>query len=82
MRVSRFLESEIVMIPKKVIEAARGRIDAGGTLCKVNRRGNKDVYTCVFPEDSQVTIGLPEIYLWDGSKVEIIVGEVAFEFTV
>ena len=59
MRVSHFLESDRVMIPKKVIEAARGRIDAGGTLCKVNRRGNKD-----------------------GSKVEIIVGEVAFEFTV
>ena len=32
-------------------------------------------------KDNQVTIGLPEIYLWDGSKVEIIVGEVAFEFT-
>ena len=81
MRVSHFLESDRVMIPKKVIEAARGRIDAGGTLCKVNRRGNKDVYMCVFPEDNQVTIGLPEIYLWDGAKVETVVGEVAFEFT-
>ena len=81
MRVSHFLESDRVMIPKKVIEAARGGIDAGGTLCKVNRRRNKDVYMCVFPEDNQVTIGLPEIYLWDGAKVETVVGEVAFEFT-
>lgn len=81
MRVSHFLESDRVMIPKKVIEAARGRIDAGGVLRKMNRRGYKDVYMCVFPEDNQATIGVPEVYLWDGSKVEIIVGEVAFEFT-
>lgn len=66
-------------IPKEVIDAARGRIDAGGVLRKMNRRGYKDVYMCVFPEDNQATIGVPEVYTWDGAKVETIVGEPALE---
>lgn len=68
-------------IPNEVVDAARGRIEAGGTLRKMNRRGNKDVYMCVFPENNQVTIGLPEVYLWDGAKVEVVVGEPALGFT-
>ena len=65
-------------IPKEVIEAAHGRINAGGVLRKMNVLEGKDVYMCMFPEDA--TIGVPEVYLWDGAKVETIVGEPALDF--
>lgn len=65
--------------PKEVINAACGRIEVGGVLRKMNRRGYKDVYMCVFPDDNQATIGVPEVYLWDGAKVETIVGEQALD---
>lgn len=75
--VSRFLESEIVMIPKKVIEAAEERIAIGGQLAKIGEYKGFEVYTCEYQEE--MTIGLPELYLWDGSRVKTVCGEEAPE---
>lgn len=66
------------MIPKKVIKAARYRISLGGNLTKVGKYNGLDVYTCKF--DEVMTIGLPEVYLWDGTNVKVVSGEEALSF--
>ena len=65
------------MIPKKVIEAAGERITLGGYLVKIGEYKGLEVYICEYNE--VMTIGMPDVYLWDGSKVEIIGGEEALE---
>lgn len=60
-------------IPKQVIEAAKGRADCGGRLEVICNYESKEVYSYVY--DEPMIIGLPEFYLWDGSKVDVVRGE-------
>lgn len=58
------------MIPKEVIEAARGRRHLGGTLQLVGKYRKQEVYAYIYTEP--MTIGMPEVYLWDGKRAQII----------
>jgi hypothetical protein len=62
-------------IPRKVIEAARGRKHLGGKLEVIGKYNRKDVYSYVY--NIPMTIGMPELYLWDGNVVQVIEGEEA-----
>ena len=64
--------------PAAVRRAARSRIQCGGFLVLIGRYDGQEVYTCNYYED--VTIGPPEVYLWDGHKVTTITGEDALDF--
>lgn len=68
----------MTMIPKKIIEAAADRISLGGYPAKVGKYKELDVFTCKF--DEEMTIGLPEVYLWDGTNVKVVSGEEALKF--
>lgn len=63
------------MIPQKVIEAAGERMSLGGNPVKIGEHQGSEVFICEFKEE--MTIGLPELYLWDGSHVKVISGEEA-----
>ena len=65
------------MIPKEVVEAADERISLGGKPVKIGEYKGSEVFICEFREE--MTIGLPELYLWDGFSVEIVGGEKALE---
>lgn len=62
-------------IPKQVTEAAKGLADYGGTIIKIGFYKSQEVYSWHF--DEPVTIGLPEIYLWDGQRARTICGDKA-----
>ena len=66
------------MIPEEVIELAQERIELGGRVIKIGSRNGFEVYTCDY--DQEMSIGLPEVYLWDGEKAELVSGEDAFEW--
>ena len=59
-------------IPTAVEKAARGCKHLGGTLEKVARYNDKDVYTFTYTEP--MSTGTLELYLWNGSMAEIIGG--------
>ena len=63
-------------IPIKVIKAAQGRKHLGGKLEVIGQYKGKTVYSYVYTVP--MTIGMPELYLWDGNKVQVIEGEEAF----
>ena len=63
------------MIPKQVEAAAEGRKHLGGQLKKFGQYKGFDVYSYEYQEP--MTIGMPELYLWDGSKVEVVGSEKA-----
>ncbi len=56
--------------PKAVIKAAEGRKPLGGTLQLVGKYRRQEVYTHIYAEP--MTIGMPEVYLWDGKIVHTI----------
>ena len=64
--------------PAAVRRAARSRLNLGGYIIYIGQYQDQSVYTCAF--DEEMTIGEPEVYLWDGKKVTTITGENAFEF--
>lgn len=57
---------------------AKNRIELGGKLEKIGMSGDKEVWICTFK--NPITIGYPEIYLWDGYKVDVINGEDALDY--
>ena len=59
-------------------EAARERIELGGRLILLSKDGDTEVYTCTFEE--VVTIGEPEVYIWNGTSVKTVFGEEAWEY--
>ncbi len=61
-----------------VRRAARSRLNLGGYIIYIGQYQDQSVYTCAF--DEAMTIGEPEVYLWDGKKVTTITGENALEF--
>ena len=63
------------MIPQAVMNAAADRKHLGGTLKLLGHNKGKEVYTYFYPEP--MTIGMPELYLWDGARVQTIGGEEA-----
>lgn len=63
--------------PAAVRRAARSRLNLGGYIIYIGQYQGQEVYTCKF--DEEVTIGPPEVYLWDGHKVTTITGENALE---
>lgn len=62
-------------IPKQVIKAAEGRKHIGGVLRMFGHYKGFEVYSYEYAEE--VTIGMPEIYLWDGTNVKVVDGEEA-----
>jgi hypothetical protein len=64
--------------PAAVRRAAKSRHNLGGYIIYIGQYQDQSVYTCAF--DEAMTIGEPEVYLWDGKKVTTITGENAFEF--
>lgn len=64
-------------IPKQVIKAAEDRANLGGTLKMIGKHKGYDVYTYDYP--IPVTVGMPELYLWNGNKVKVIREEEALE---
>lgn len=69
---------EQIPVPSAVKKAARHLTRMGGHVVPLCTRDGKTVYICEF--DEEVTIGLPEVYLWDGQNVETVFGEEAFVF--
>ncbi len=64
-------------IPQAVVKAAEDRKHLGGTLTMVGKYKKQEVYTYIYAEP--VTIGMPELYLWNGKSVQTIVEEQALE---
>ena len=64
--------------PAAVRRAARSRLNLGGYIIYIGQYQGQEVYTCKF--DEVVTIGPPEVYLWDGHKVTTITGENALDY--
>ena len=63
--------------PAAVRRAAKSRLNLGGYIIYIGQYQGQSVFTCAF--DEEMTIGEPEVYLWDGKKVTTITGENAFE---
>lgn len=63
------------MIPDKIQKAAQERVDLGGKVILLGEHSGREVYVCEFEEP--VTIGLPEVYLWDGQIAQTVIGEKA-----
>lgn len=61
------------MIPEKVQKLAQERVDLGGKVILLGGYEGKEVYICDFEEP--VSIGLPEVYLWDGEAAQTIIGK-------
>lgn len=57
-------------IPQAVINAAENRKDYGGSLQMLCTYKGDEVYSYVYDED--VTIGMPELYLWNGKRVVVV----------
>ena len=53
-------------IPKEIIKIASDCSHLGGRISKIGRIKNADIYTYVYPEE--MTIGIHDVYLWDGRK--------------
>ncbi len=64
-------------IPQIVIKAAEGRKHLGGTLQLVGKYRKQEVYTYIYTEP--MTIGMPEVYLWDGKRAQTINEEHALD---
>ncbi|MBQ2501191.1 MAG: hypothetical protein II524_01860 [Bacteroidales bacterium] len=64
--------------PAAVRRAAKSRLKLGGYIIYIGQYQGQEVYTCKF--DEEVTIGPPEVYLWDGHKVTTITGENALDY--
>ena len=64
--------------PAAVRRAAKSRLNLGGYIIYIGQYQGQEVYTCKF--DEEVTIGPPEVYLWDGLKVTTITGENALDY--
>lgn len=61
------------VIPPAVIDASKERASLGvGKLALVGHLNDSDVYSYKF--DEPLTIGMPELYLWDGSTVSVLSG--------
>ena len=67
-----------ISIPSAVRKAARHRTRLGGHVVPIGVRDGKTIFICEF--DEEVTIGLPEVYLWDGENVVTIFGVEAFDY--
>lgn len=65
-------------IPKEVIEASKELSQLyDGTLELIGNYKGSSVYSLKFKEP--VTIGLPEIYLWDGKTAKTVYGDKSLE---
>jgi hypothetical protein len=65
------------MIPKEVMKAAKGLDDYKGKMILLGKYKGEDAYTWEF--DEPAIIGLPEVYLWNGSRVITIKGNDALD---
>lgn len=65
-------------IPQAVIKAAESRKDLGGTLQKLCKFKREEVYSYVY--DEEMTIGMPELYLWNGKRCKTIDGDFALTY--
>ena len=65
------------MIPEKVIQVAEDRRSLGGELKLFGTYNGREVYS--YEYSCSVTVGLPILYLWDGSTVETVTEEKALE---
>ena len=67
-----------MFVPKEITALAQERIELGGRVVKIGERNGFEVYSCEY--DQEMSIGLPEVYIWDGEKAELISGEDALEW--
>lgn len=65
------------MIPKEVLEAAKGRLKYGGRVVEICQYKREVVYCCDLSGD--VIIGFPEFYLWNGKRARVIGGVEALD---
>ena len=65
-------------IPQQVIKVAEGRKHLGGSLQRLCKYKGEEVYSYVYNEE--MTIGMPELYLWNGKRARTIGGEDALKF--
>ena len=60
-------------IPQSVIKVAKHRLELGKSKIQLIAKWQQyDVYTVNYEET--MTIGLPELYLWDGNSVRVVCG--------
>ena len=64
-------------IPQKVVQAAESRKHLGGTLEMLGHYKEWEVYTYTYSVPA--TIGMPELYLWNGVKVQVVEGDKALD---
>lgn len=64
-------------IPQQVTKAAESRKSLGGSLQLLCKFKGEEVYSYVYEED--VTIGYPELYLWNGKRSKTVSGESALK---
>ena len=57
-------------IPIQVTRAASFRLDMGGKIKLIGKYKGNDVYSVVY--DEAMTIGLPELYLWNKRTVKVV----------
>lgn len=68
-------------IPKPIIKASKQRAALGsGRIERVGKWRGFDVYSFVFAEE--MTLGLPEYYLWDGKRAKVVSGMDALKIEV
>ena len=60
----------------QITEAARSRLELGGHIELLYEKDGKEFYICAF--DEEMTIGAPEVYVWDGKEVKTVSGEEAW----
>ena len=56
-------------------KAAEERLELGGHLVLLGEMDGQQIYTVEF--DEIMTVGCPQVYVWDGEKVDTISGDEA-----
>lgn len=64
---------EDMEIPQQIIKAAESRKHLGGSLQRLCKYKGEEVYSYVY--DEEMTIGYPELYLWNGHRARTVSGE-------
>ena len=67
-------------IPKQIEEISSDCAHLGGLLVYLGHDKGQDVYTYEYPKD--MTIGIPDVYLWDGKLAKKVTGEQALEISL
>ena len=64
---------DMAAIPQQIIKASESRKHLGGSLQRLCKYKGEEVYSYVY--DEEMTIGYPELYLWNGHRARTVSGE-------